>query len=316
MARIVYIGAPEADADRFAAQARLDFPDIDLFASNDRAHALEHLAHTEVLIGHHFHFDEQMLAGAPKLRWIQSLTSGADAILNLPSLRQDVLVTSTRGIHGPQMSELVFLHMLALTRDFVRILSNQQAARWERWPQPLLAGKTVVIVGVGSISEALAARCRAFGMTVYGVSSSQHTVPGFDRIFSRPQLQQAAALADYLILLVPLSADTANLVDASVLRAMKSTAYLINVARGGVLDEQALLAAVRAQRLAGASLDVFRQTPLPATHPLWHQDRILITPHLGGMSDVYLQQCYSIVRANLQNFLAGRTDEMLNVVAH
>ena len=102
MARIVYIGAPEADADCFEAQARRDFPNIDLFASNDRGRVQEHLAHTEVLIGHQFHFDEQLVAGAPNLRWIQSLTSGADAILSLSSLRPEVLVTSTRRIHGPQ----------------------------------------------------------------------------------------------------------------------------------------------------------------------------------------------------------------------
>jgi len=314
--RIIYIGAPEADAAAFAARAHTDLPGIDLFATNDRAQAMEHATDAEVLIGHHFQFDEDLLVRAPKLRWIQSLTTGTDAILKLKALRPEVMVTSTRGMHGPQMSELVFLHMLALTRDFPRMQRNQVAGLWERWPQPLLWGKTVVIVGVGAISEALAPRCKAFGMTVYGVSNSPRVPEGFDGVFRRDDLMQAASKADYLVLIVPLTPETENLVDARVLAAMKPQAFVINVARGGVLDEQALVEALRDKRLAGASLDVFRQQPLPADSPLWHEPGLLITPLVGGMSNIYLDQAYPIVRDNLRQFMAGRTDAMVNVVAH
>ena len=316
MARVVYIGAPEADAGQFAVRARADFPGLDLYGSNARRDVAAHLADCEVLIGHHFQFDDALLAAAPKLRWIQSLTSGTDAILKLQSLRPEVAVTSTRGMHGPQMSELVFLAMLALTRDYPRMLRNQQAGRWERWPQPLLAGKTAVFVGVGAIAECLAPRCRAFGMQVVGVSSSPRSAAGFDRMFPRSELREAAALADYLILVVPHSAETEKLVDAGVIDALPSRAFLINVARGGVLDEQALLAALRARRIAGAMLDVFRQTPLPPDSPLWRQDGLLITPHIGGMSDVYLDQCYPIVRDNLGHFLADHAERLVNRVSH
>ena len=112
-------------------------------------------------------------------------------------------------MHGPQMSELVFLHMLALTRDFPRMQRNQAAGRWERWPQPLLWGKTVVIVGVGAIAEALAPRCQAFGMAVHGVSNSPRVPAGLRQHHSRAaELARAAGLADYLVLIVPLAADT------------------------------------------------------------------------------------------------------------
>jgi len=151
--QIVYIGAPEADASTFEARIRAEIPDIQLFATNDRAEAMHHLADAHGLIAHHFQFDEEMLARAPRLRWIQSLTTGTDAILKLNRLRDDVTVTSTRGMHGPQMSELVFLLMLALLRNFPKMQRNQAAAIWERWPQPLLWGKTVVIVGVGAIAN-------------------------------------------------------------------------------------------------------------------------------------------------------------------
>lgn len=314
--RIIYIGAPEADADAFAARAQIDLPDINLFATNNRAQAMEHATDAEVLIGHHFQFDEDLLTRAPKLRWIQSLTTGTDAILNLKALRTGVIVTSTRGMHGPQMSELVFLHMLALTRDFPRMQRNQAAGLWERWPQPLLWGKTVVIVGVGAISEALAPRCKIFGMTVYGVSNSSRVPDGFDAVFQREALVMAASKADYLVLLVPLAPETENLVEARVLAAMKPQAFVINVARGGVLDEQALVEALRDKRLAGASLDVFRQQPLPIDSKLWHEPGLLITPLVGGMSNIYLDQAYPIVRDNLRQFLAGRTNALVNVVAH
>ena len=314
--RIVYIGAPEADAASFEARARRDFPELDLFATNDRGAALAKVADADGVIAHHFQFDEDLLRRATRLRWIQSLTTGTDAILKLDALRPEVTVTSTRGMHGPQMSELVFFQMLALLRDMRRLSRNQAQARWERWPQPLLLGKTVVVVGVGAISECLAPRCKAFGMQVCGVSSSARVPAGFDRMFERGELRTAAALADFLVLIIPLSTQTENLIDATVLAAMKPSAYLINVARGGVLDEEALMTALREKRLAGAALDVFREQPLPKEHPLWRAENVMITPLIGGMSDIYLDQAYDIVRDNLRQFLAGSPDAMRNVVPH
>jgi phosphoglycerate dehydrogenase-like enzyme len=313
--RVVFIGAPEADAASFETRLRAEMPGIELFATNDRSLAMTQLGVAEVLIGHHFQFDDELLERAPRLRWIQSLTSGTDAIVELAALRPEVLLTSTRGMHGPQMSELVLLCMLALNRDFPRMQRNQRAHRWQRWPQSLLSGKSVVVVGVGAIAGMLAPRCKAFGMQVFGVTASPRAQPGFDGMFTRAELPQAAALADFLVLVVPYSADTDTLIDATVLAAMKPSAFLINVARGGVLDEQALLAAVRERRIAGAALDVFRHSPLPAEDPLWDEERIIITPLVGGMSDVYLDQCYPIVLSNLRHFLAGHPERMLNLVA-
>jgi D-2-hydroxyacid dehydrogenase (NADP+) len=316
MARIVYIGAPEADAQSFERRIRADIPDIDLFATDGRGTAVENLGgDCEALIGHHFQFDDALLERAPALKWIQSLTSGTDAILKLKGLRKEVAVTSTRGMHGPQMSELVFLTMLALTRDFPRMLENQAMHQWERWPQPLLLGKRIVIVGVGAISESLAPRCKAFGMEVCGVTGSPRAAPGFDRMFARPDLEKAAALADYLVAIVPHTPENENLIDARILRAMRPSAFLINVARGAVLDERALVDALNEGRIAGAALDVFRATPLPPDSPLWSQSRLLITPTVGGMSNVYLDQCYPYVRDNLRRFLDGRIDELVNRVS-
>lgn len=314
MSDIVYIGTTEASWNDFGARARADFPMADLAGCDDKLAALPLLANARGIIAHHFQFDEALLAAAPRLTWIQSLTTGTDSIVKLRNLRPETRLTNTRGMHGPQMSELVFLHMLALLRDFPRMQRNQAAQRWERWPQPLLWRKTAVIVGVGAISEALAPRCKAFGMNVYGVSNSPRVPAGFDGIYPRAKLAQAAALADFLILVVPYSPDTDNLIDERVITAMRPESFLINVARGGVLDEQALLRALRERRIAGAALDVFREQPLPPGHPLWSEERVLISPLLGGMSNIYLEQAYPIVRQNLERFLAGKPQEMINQV--
>jgi D-2-hydroxyacid dehydrogenase (NADP+) len=313
-AKIVYIGTQEADAHAFEELATRDFPALNLYATDDRTDAMSHLADAEGIIAHHFQFDEALLHSATQLRWIQSLTTGTDGILRLPSLRSEVIVTSTRGMHGPQMSELVFLQMLALSRRFSVIQRNQRQKQWVRWPQPLLLGKTIVIVGVGKIAETLASRCSCFGMKVYGVSQSTRVPPGFDGVYARAQLATAAAKADFLVLLVPYTTDTESLVDARIIDAMKPSGFLINVARGGVLDESALLHALRNRRIAGAALDVFRETPLPPEDPLWAEEQVIITPMLGGMSDIYLAQAYPIVRDNLRHFLAGETRSMQNVV--
>ena len=314
--RIIFIGEPETDAAVFKTRALADFPGLDLLATNDREQARQQVENADALIGHAFQFDEDLLLRARQLRWIQSLTTGTDSILRLASLRAEVTLTSTRGMHGPQMSELVFLQMLALLRDFPRMQRNQAAHAWNRWPQPLLWGKTAVIVGVGAIAEVLAPRCKAFGMTVCGVSGAARKPEGFDEVFGRDQLQRAAALADFLVLIVPYTPQTEKLIDAAVIAAMKPSAYLINVARGGVLDEHALLRALRERRLAGAALDVFRETPLPPDHPLWKEESIIITPHIGGMSTIYLEQAYPIVRDNLRRFLAGEPHAMTNIVPH
>ncbi|CAN0165151.1 unnamed protein product, partial [Phaeothamnion confervicola] len=257
-----------------------------------------------------------MIAAAPKLKWIQALTTGTDTLTAPGVLPSSILLTSTRGIHGPQMSELAFLHMIALSRDFNRMRANQAEAKWERWNQPILEGKTIVIVGLGILAEHLAIRCKMFGMLVVGVSSGRSDAPNFDEVYPREKLRDVAARADFLLLLVPYSKATHHLVNADVLAAMKSTAFLINIARGGVLDEDALIAHLKAGKIAGAGIDIFSQQPPPPNHPLWRMPNVIITPNIGGHSDKFVAQTLAVVEPNLRAFLEGRRDEMLNIVPH
>ena len=152
---------------------RKAFPDLTIHGTADITEALRMGANAEVLAALAHHVTDPLLEAMPKLRWIAALTTGTDHFHSLTKLRKDVLVTNARGIHGPQMSELAIMNMIALSRRLPAMLRNQANAKWERWPQPVLQEKTVVIVGVGQIGEALADRCRSFGMKIVGVSDAR-----------------------------------------------------------------------------------------------------------------------------------------------
>ena len=257
---------------------------------------------------------QALLKLTPAVKWIQALTTGTDAVTASPDFRPGTIVTSGRGSHAPQMSELAFLHMLSLARDFPRLLDNARARRWDRWPQPLLWGKTAVLVGVGSISEELARRCVAFGMRVLGVSDGRTSIEGFERVFPRRSLGEAAALADFLIVLTPLTPETKGLIGRDVLARIKPGGLLLNLARGPVVDEPALIEALVSGRLAGAGLDVFTVEPLPAESPLWTLPNVLVTPHIGGLSDSYAEQVAPVILHNMRAYLSGDLAGMRNRV--
>ena len=181
-------------------------------------------------------------------------------------------------------------------------------------PPTVLWRKTVVVVGLGTSGQTMARVFAALGMRVLGVSRSERPVEGVDRILPRDRLVEAVAEADFVVLALPGGADTERIVDAAVLDAMKPSAFLVNVARGSVVDEEALVAALREGRIAGAGLDVFAREPLPDESPLWELENVVVTPHLAGRSDRYVEQALAIVEPNVRAFLAGRREDIVNVV--
>ncbi|MUZ76016.1 D-2-hydroxyacid dehydrogenase [Agrobacterium vitis] len=241
----------------------------------------------------------EMIAKIPGLKWIHALTTGVDNLIEMTELPQGVVVTNTSGIHGPQMSELAIMMMLALPRQLPRLLANQAEARWDRFPQPLLLGKSVCIVGVGAVAMALAPRCAAFGMTVIGVSDRHSTVEGFERIYPPDQLIKAVSNADFVVVLTPYTTSTHHIISDAVLSAMPPGAYLVNIARGGCVDEAALMSHMHSGSIAGAALDVFSTEPLPQEHPFWAEPKVIVTPHIGGMSNIYAEQALPIFERHL-----------------
>jgi D-2-hydroxyacid dehydrogenase (NADP+) len=281
-----------------------------LFAATHEQ-ALAQAPRANVLVALDPEITEDLVTG-PRLRWIQALTSGMERVLGFSGLAPDVILTSMRGAHGPQVSELAFLLMLSVARRFPAMLDNQRRHAWEHWRQPPLYCKTVAIVGVGAIASALAPRCKAFEMNVIGVDDRLTEAPFIDRIYPPEQLHAALGAADFVVLLVPHVPATYHLIDERALAAMQRHAYLINVARGAIVDEPALISALRDGIIAGAGLDVFASEPLPAENPLWAMDNVVITPHVGGNSTTYIQQLGETLEYNLRAFVEHRDAELRN----
>lgn len=296
-----------------AAALRAAFPGVVVHDPGTAEAAMAVCADCEVLIALAHEVPDALVAAMPKLRWIASLSTGVDHLWTLKSLRPDVLVSNGRGIHGPQMAELAFMFMIGLSRDFNRMREDQKTHAWRRRLQPVLVGKTIVIAGVGVIGEEIAARCEAFGMRVVGVSDARTAAPGFDAVLPRARLREAAAMADFLVALTPLDGTTRHMFDAAVFAAMKPGAFFINIARGGVVDEAALIAALREKRIAGAGLDVYAVEPPADDNPLWDMPNVMMSPRIGGMSDIYADQVFPVVERNLRAFLAGDLDAMTNI---
>jgi len=272
------------------------------------------IADTDILLCFSPPMADHVVRDAEKLTWIQALGTGVDNIVDLPSLDPEVLVTNIRGIHGAPMSEATIAYMLSLTREMPRVVHLQDTRTWERWPAALMADKTVGILGVGVIAEHLAPMLKAFNMTVIGITSGPRAVKGFDRMVHRDDLIKVAGELDYLIVLIPLAADTRDIIGEKLLAAMKPNAYLINMARGGVVDERALMRALDSGQIAGAALDVYAQEPLPADSPLWKTKNLQCFPHQGGYSEGYEERAMPTIEANMRKFFAGDLKSMVNIV--
>jgi D-2-hydroxyacid dehydrogenase (NADP+) len=309
---LILLTLPQEVAAQYRDRLRAAFSGIAVDVAADHRAAEAIIAPAQVLLTFGPMLTDAVIANAANLRWIQALGTGVDNIVDLPSLRPGVLVTNIRGIHGAAVSEAALMGMLALARGLPRAVRNQARQAWERWPARLLEGKTAGIVGVGLIAAELAPRLKALGMTVVGITSAVREVAGFDRMHHRDELRAVAGEVDFLVLLTPHSPQTSNLIDAGLFAAMKPTSYLINLARGGVVDEAALIAALEQGRIAGAALDVFNEEPLPAGHRLWSMPNVIITPHAGGFYDDYPARALPVIEHNLRCFLAGDYAGMVN----
>ena len=311
---LILLTLPKDVRDFYAARLGERFPQLGIDVVDHYSKAAPFMPSADVLLTFGPMLKDEVFRDTPKLKWIQALGTGVDGVIDQPSLRPDVVITNIRGIHGEPVSEAALMAMLALSRRLPDSVRYQDKRSWTRWPPRLIDGKTVGIYGVGLIAEALAPRCKALGMTVVGFTSTKRDLPGFDRMHLRSELIEVAKELDYLVLLVPYSEETRHSIDARVFAAMKPTSYLVNLARGGIVDEDALMRALEGGQIAGAALDVFQEEPLPADHPLWTTKNVIITPHLGGFCDVYAERALPTIEHNMDCFLRGDIDGMVNVV--
>lgn len=272
---------------------------------------------------------------APQLRWIHVHSAGVDHLLDQPIFQtEDVQLTTASGMHTTTIAEYVFMMMLAFSHRLPQMLTLKASATWPsgddyRALMPLeLRGSTVGIVGYGSIGREIARLADAFGMEVLAVKRDvrqptepdAYILPGtgdpegtlFHRLYPPEALVSMVRECDFVVLTVPLTESTRMMFDADAIAAMRPTAYLINVGRGGVVDEVALLSALQEEHIAGAALDVFEAEPLPADNPLWKQPNLIITPHLSGAMADYGDKAVNLFVENLRRYLERK--DLLNLV--
>jgi len=250
------------------------------------------------------------LAAMQRLRWVQVSGAGVDHFLHRADLPDDVLVTRSLGRFGVQVAEYVIGYMLHHLLGIERYRRRQSQALWERDPRPLLADRTIGVVGLGSLGLPIARSLSALGTCVLGARRSTEPLAGVDEIFCGATWRDMLPRCDALVIAAPRTPETIAMVDAQALAALPRGAVLINVARGDIVDTDALLAALESEHLGAAVLDVFAQEPLPPDHPLWRQPRAVITPHIAAPSEV--EVIADEFAENYRRFTDGR--DMINVV--
>ena len=287
--------------------------------------------HPEAEILYSFHLPQDALEIAPQMRWLQLHSAGINHILDHPIMYGEVAITTVSGIHATPIAEYVFASLLAHRWLVPTWTECQREARWPsgRWSlyaRPELRDSTLGIVGYGSIGREVGRLGRAFGMRVLALRRSsgrakegyatEHTGDGDgsipERFFAPDELHEMLSECDYVVVALPLTPDTKHLIGEAELRAMKSSAYLVNIARGPIVDEQALIRALGEGGIAGAGLDVFEREPLPDDSPLWSMDNVLISPHVAGFTPRYDERAAALFAENLERYLSSQP--LLNLV--
>jgi len=263
----------------------------------------------------------ELLEQAPKLRFIQSIGAGVDQFPQDELRKRGIRLSSARGVNKNAVSEHAMAHILAFARHIHTGRDNQANHLWRGMLSDLtvredeLGGKTLLIVGMGDIGSRLAKLAKAFDMQVIATKRNPATAQGpADEVHSADQLLALVGRADYVVLNCPLTPQTENLIDGSILAAMKPSAYLINMARGRVVDEAALISALQAGAIAGAGLDTTVEEPLPADSPLWEMENVILTPHTGGETRRYEENVIDILLENIERLWRGEAQLVNQIV--
>lgn len=250
---------------------------------------------------------EAVLRAAPKVRWVHTPSAGVEHLLTPAVFERDLTLTNSAGVHAIPIAEFVLALMLSWAKRLPEYRAAQAEARWAKGLELReLYEATLLILGLGGIGSAIAERAAAFGMRVWGSRRRQRPSPHVERVVTGDAWRALLPEADYVVVAAPLTAETRGMVDAAAIAAMKPTAYLINIARGPLVDEAALAAALREGRIGGAALDTFEQEPLPPESPLWGLPNVTITPHATANSPRMRERQIALFLDNLQRFRNGQ----------
>jgi phosphoglycerate dehydrogenase-like enzyme len=285
---------------------------VNVVMTSDGDRALALAPQAEVIVA--WQVPQAMLDRAAALKWIHSTAAGVDGLLSPAVTSGRIKLTSSVGIHTVGLPEHIMSMILAFARRLHVAVRNQAKHKWDRTPSigDEIHGKVLGVLGLGSIGRALAARAAAFGMRVIGTKRTPEPIEHVDRVLAPSGTDEVLAESDYLAIILPLTPETRGLIDQRALSLMRRTAVLINVGRGAVVVESALIDALRARTIGGAGLDVFEREPLPADSPLYDMENVIITPHVSGASVTYLDRAIPLFCDNLRRYLDGAP--MRNVV--
>jgi D-2-hydroxyacid dehydrogenase (NADP+) len=271
------------------------------------------LAEADVIYG--LLLPKNLMERAPRLKWIQMMSAGVDRLKDTDIWQSRVIITGVSGIHAIPIGEFVLELMLMFAKGAPLCFQMKQKRQWQRYMPRILRDKTVGIVGLGHIGGEVARLSKAFGMRVVATRRSVKQAGKarhVDLLLPREQMQQLLAESDYVVLSVPLTPETYHIIGEAELKAMKPTAYIINIGRGKLIDEKALIRALDEKRIAGAGLDVTTIEPLPKESRLWDFDNVILSPHISGSMEDYMQRATDIFCENLRRYLDGR--KLLNII--
>jgi phosphoglycerate dehydrogenase-like enzyme len=295
----------------FVEKLRAEFPDTEVLYSAQKRDDAQALNGADVLIG--WSLSQEQLRAATSLHWIYSITAAVDQFLYPELLSSEIALTNAGSVHGPVVAEHAIAMLLALAKRLPSAVRYQDRRKWameaiwKEQPRPReVRGSNLVVVGLGSIGAEVASMAAALKMHVIGVrehpgrgAAGAHEVVGFEA------LDKVIGQADFVALAAPLTPRTQHLIDARRLNLFKAGAFLINVSRGVLVDEGALVKALRERKIAGAALDVFEEEPLSRWSPLWKLPQVLITPHTAFLTENVWSRHYAVFAANLKRYLAG-----------
>lgn len=308
LAKKILIYHPGAETIRTALLSSI--PNLRIATATDDADFRLKLPDAAIVIGQRF--DPTPLRNASALEWLHITLAGIDFLAPVKEHLSGVTLTNARGIIADHIANYVIGVMVLMQWNFPALMRNQSNKIWKRWATKPLAGQVTGIIGLGAIGQEIAKRVVALGLTAIGVRASGNPVPGVSRVFRPEQIEECLRVADFVVLALPSTADTAKLMGEREFNAMKRGAYLINIARGAVVDEIALISALEHKLIGGACLDVFTEEPLPRSSPLWSVPNVIITPHSSGLTTDYDERNAALIADNLHRYHNG--ESLLNTV--
>jgi phosphoglycerate dehydrogenase-like enzyme len=285
--------------------------------TEERRHWRELLAQADVCFDFDWEDPANLLQNAPNLRWIQATSSGIKGFVDRYAIPPDrILLTTAAGVHAQPLAEFALLGMLYFTRELPRLRTQQQEHFWERYCGRELRGSTALLLGLGHVGRRVAQLAACAGVRVVATrrSAEGDIPPGVERVVPLDQLDSVLPQADFLVIALPGTPETENLISRERLEALKAGAVIVNVGRGTVVDEPAMIELLQSGRLGGAALDVFAVEPLPSSSPLWDMPNVIVSPHSMSTVEAENERIVELFIENLHRFLAG--EPLINVYGH